>query len=185
MNTKNSRRSIRLKEYDYSQSGGYFVTICSHNNKSLFGTLIDDKIQLNEFGNVVAVEWLRTAELRKQVAIDEYVIMPDHFHGIIMLIEDGRGTACCAFDRMQSPDSRKGTARCAPTIRKFGTTPSSSIPTIVRAFKAAVTRGINLLRKTPGAPVWQRNYYEHVIRNEDDLTNTRKYIKYNPQQIEY
>ena len=106
-------------------------------------------------------EWLKTAELRENVELDASMIMPNHFHGIIV-VTNGRGTA-----------------RRAPTER-FGRPVANSIPTIVRAFKSACTKRINEIRNTPGAPVWQRNYYEHVIRNDEELYAIRQYILANP-----
>jgi len=90
------RRSIRLKEYDYTQTTGYFVTICTAGKLPVFGSFVGDEVQLNREGRIVRDEWLRTTTLRTNVTLDEFIIMPDHIHGIIMLTEGGRGTACCA-----------------------------------------------------------------------------------------
>ncbi|MCJ7459093.1 MAG: transposase [candidate division Zixibacteria bacterium] len=160
---KHHRRSIRLKEYDYSQAGGYFVTICTDGGEFLFGDVVNEEMELNERGIIVKREWLKTAELRKDIILDEYIIMPNHFHGVILIIDDGRGTA-----------------RRAPTVERFSRPVANSFPTIVRSFKSAVTNRINQIRGTPGASVWQRNYYEHVIRNEDKLFKIRQYIQNNP-----
>ncbi len=173
MNTNNHRRTVRLKEYNYSRAGGYFVTICTHNKEPIFGQFHDHQSVLNKLGDAVRTEWLKTAELRETVSIDEFIVMPNHFHGIIMLIEN------------HLPISQEGTALCAPTERGFGESTKGSLSTIIGAFKSASTRQINLVRKTPGAPVWQRSFYEHVIRDENDLANIRKYIKFNPQKISY
>ncbi len=85
------RRSLRLRGYDYSQKGAYFVTICTHNREFIFGDVIDGNRHLNEFGKVVEKEWLKTFDMRKNLSLDEYIVMPNHFHGIIV-IADGRGT---------------------------------------------------------------------------------------------
>jgi len=158
---KHWRRSIRLKDYDYCQEGAYFVTICTHSHKCLFGEIVSGATQLNRFGNVVNKCWLEIPHHFPNVEIDTFVVMPNHFHGILV-IHDCRGTACRA-----------------PT-EKFGRPTPRSLPTIIRSFKSAVTKRINALRKTPGARLWQRNYYEHVIRNEDDLNEIRQYILDNP-----
>jgi hypothetical protein len=84
---KHSRRSIRLKDYDYSQQGAYFVTICAKSRRCLFGEIIDGEIRLNEIGVIIRDQWVRSAEVRKEIHIDEFVIMPNHLHGIIV-IED-------------------------------------------------------------------------------------------------
>jgi REP element-mobilizing transposase RayT len=108
---------------------------------------------------VVEEEWLKTAEIRKNVELDVFVVMPNHFHGILVIV-----------------DKCRGTVHRAPTLEQFAKPTSGSLPTIVRYFKSAVTRRINELRGAPNMPVWQRNYYEHVIRNENDLDEIREYI---------
>lgn len=142
------------------------MTICTQNRECLLGETVDGEIQLNVYGKVVQKEWLNTAAIRPYVYVDTFVIMPNHFHGILFIMDDGRGTT-----------------RRAPT-RIFGKPEIGSLPTIVRAFKSAVTKRINILRNTPGIPCWQRNYYEHVIRDEYDLNNTRQYILDNPANWE-
>lgn len=162
---KHQRRSIRLKDYDYSQAGAYFVTICTYNKECLFGKVTNGEMVINEYGKVVEQEWLKTTEIRPNVELDEFIIMPNHFHGILVII-----------------DKCRGTARCAPTTddRQFGKMISASLPAIIRSLKSAATNHINKLRGTSNAPVWQRNYYEHVIRNEHDLNDIREYIVNNP-----
>ena len=94
--THHTRKSIRLKGYDYSSQGAYFVTICSYKNKCLYAKIIDEEILLSQIGQIVYNEWRKTEKLRKNVHLDEFVIMPNHFHGIIMLINPGSGTMHCA-----------------------------------------------------------------------------------------
>lgn len=118
---------------------------------------------LNKFGSIVRERWLRTAVLREYVELNYYIIMPNHFHGIPIL--NCRDTACCV------PTNEK---------RKFGELFPGSLPVIVRSFKSAVTKRINELRNLSGKPVWQKNYYEHIIRNQNDLDNIRGYIELNP-----
>jgi putative transposase len=158
------RNSIRLPNYDYTTPGAYFVTICAFRKWRIFGEIVDGKMNLNEWGTIVRDEWIKTGQLRSNITLDEYVVMPNHWHGIIRI------------------DACRGTARCAPTAtaRQFGSMDADSIPSIIRAFKSAVTCRINALRKTPCVPVWQRNYYEHIIRNERELTKCRQYILDNP-----
>ncbi len=158
---RHHRRSVRLKGYDYAQPGAYFVTVCTRDRECLFGEIVDGEVLLNLVGVAVRDEWLRTAQLRDNVALDAFVIMPNHFHGIVVITE-GRGTA-----------------RRAPT-EQFGRPVAHSIPTIMRAFKSATTKRTNEIRNNPGTPVWQRNYYEHVIRNETELNAIRQYILGNP-----
>ena len=185
------RHSIRLKEYDYSQPGAYFITICTHQREHLFGEIVDGVMTLNEFGVIAQEEWLKTALIRREIDLGEFVIMPNHFHGIIWIV-DGRGTArrrvaaCCRGTARRAPTGGLGetSADFTPTHEQFGKPVVGSIPTIVRAFKSAVSRRINLARCTPGKPVWQRNYWEHIIRDEKDLTNAQAYILNNPAQWE-
>jgi len=160
------RRSIRLKNYDYASSGAYFVTIVTHQRQCLFGAIVDGAMRLNEFGEIVCDEWLKTEIIRPRVQLDVFVIMPNHIHGII-IVNDVDG--CC-----------RGTLQRAPTIEQFGKPTSDSIPTIIRLFKSATTKRINEYRNTPAVSVWQRNYYEHIIRNEIELNEIREYILYNP-----
>jgi putative transposase len=156
-----NRRSLRLDGYDYAQAGTYFVTVCTQDRDCLLGDMVDGEMQLNAYGSAVHEEWLRTAELRHNVELDAFTIMPNHLHGIVV-ITHGRGTA-----------------RRAPT-EQFGKPVANSIPTIVRAFKSASTRRINQIRNEPSTHVWQRNYYEHVVRNERELDKIREYIATNP-----
>ena len=164
---KHERRSIRLRDYDYSQAGAYFVTICTYNKVCLFGKVVDGEMQLNECGRVVEEEWVKTAEIRKNVELNEFIIMPNHIHGIIVINESNVGATC------RSPKG-EGTS---PLPKGPG---SASLGAIISGFKSAATKRINELRDTPNTPLWQRNYYEHVIRNEDDLNEIREYIVNNP-----
>jgi REP element-mobilizing transposase RayT len=170
--TLHRRRSIRLQGYDYSQAGAYFVTLCTQNRECLFGSIVDGEMQLNDVGRAVVHEWANTAKIRNDIELDEWVVMPNHFHGILM-ITDGGGTGFGT-----------GTAHRTPTVEQFGRPVSGSLPTIVRAFKSAVTKRTNELRQSPGATLWQRNYWEHTIRNEIELNHLREYIRNNPAQWE-
>ena len=160
-----SRKSIRLSGYDYSQSGMYFITICSHGKLPIFGNIIAKILLLSEIGKIVNKEWQKTATIRRNIELDDYVIMPNHLHGIITIIND----------------KGRGTVHRAPTHEIFGKPTTNSIPTIIRSFKATTTKQINILRNSPGSKVWQRGYYEHVIRNEEALERIRDYIVTNPE----
>lgn len=164
------RRSIRLQGYDYAQAGAYFVTICANNRECLFGEIAGDATVLNAFGHVVADEWLFSAEIRQEIELGEFVVMPNHFHGIVAIT-----------DRERNAEGR-GTARRAPTVECFGKPVAGSLPTIVRSFKSAVTKRINEISQSPGVPVWQRSYYEHIIRDEADYARIAEYIADNPRR---
>ncbi|HLX11449.1 MAG TPA: transposase [Bacteroidota bacterium] len=159
-----------MKGFDYTQGGAYFITICTHDQECLMGEVLAEEMKLNDFGQIVDEEWKITSNLRPSVELDEYVIMPDHLHGIIILTEQ------------ESNAQSRGTLQRAPTIERFGKPTSNSIPTIVRLFKSASTARINKMRNMPGSPFWQRNYYERVIRNERELNAIRQYIYENPQR---
>jgi REP element-mobilizing transposase RayT len=168
---KHQRRSLRLQGYDYTNPGAYFITVSTWNRECLFGGIVNGLMKVNEYGEIVRDEWVRTEDVRPNISLDEFVIMPNHFHGILFINDDGRYTS-------------RGTLQRAPTVERFGKPVSNSIPTIVRLFKSTTTKQINLIRNHPGMPVWQRNYYEHVVRNEKELFKIRKYIKDNPLQWE-
>jgi REP element-mobilizing transposase RayT len=167
------RRSIRLRDYDYTQGGAYFLTVCVHDRACLLGEIVNGDIRLSAYGEIVDHEWQRTPSLRPQVSLDLYVIMPNHFHAILVITD-------------AAPDSVG--AYCNTPLQKPPLTPShqplqfpsQTVGAIVRGFKAAVTKQVNLLRRTPGLPFWQRNYWEHVIRDDADLARLRPYIEQNP-----
>ena len=154
------RRSIRLQNHDYSQPGAYFVTICTYERECLFGHIQDGAINYTIFGEIVCQEWSRSETIRQEIHIDVYVVMPNHIHGIVVITHS---------------DGIVGAHGRAPLHRS-----PRSLGSFIAGFKSVVTRRINQTRGTPGSPVWQRNYYEHVIRSEDELLRTRKYILNNP-----
>lgn len=175
------RRSIRLKGYDYSQAGAYFITICTHDRECIFGEIRDGQMHLNEIGKIIETEWLKTAEIRDNVELDACAIMPNHVHGIIIITGNaGTSDAVGTNDFKNFVDVTDGAHGRAPLRRQ-----PNSIGSIVAGFKATVTKQINTIRNTPGAPVWQRNYYEHIIRNEEAFTRIQRYIIENPAQWHY
>ncbi|HEX9750907.1 MAG TPA: transposase [candidate division Zixibacteria bacterium] len=162
--TTQTRRSLRLRDYDYAQPGAYFVTVCAYRQQHTFGTIDGEKTSLNDYGLIVRDEWLKTGTLRPGIQLDEYVIMPSHLHGIIVI----------------PPSTEEGTARRAPTPEAFGRPVPGSIPTIVRSFKSAVTRRVCEEAGGQRIAVWQRGFYDHIIRTEADLHRIRGYIRTNP-----
>ena len=167
------RRSIRLQNYDYSTAGAYFITICTFERECLLGDVVAGEMRLNGIGQIVQEEWLRTAEMRKNVILDEFVVMPNHFHAIIH-IHDIVGAHCMRPDYNERAHVDRAHIS-APLRRKPG-----SIGSIIAGFKSVATKRINQLRNNPGVPVWQRNYYERVIRNELELESIQQYIVDNP-----
>ena len=162
---RHHRRSIRLRGYDYAQAGAYFVTICAKDRECLFGEVVDGEIVLNPIGKIVDDEWRLSATLRDEIELDEWVVMPNHVHGVVVIDTSRRG------------DRPVGAYSHTP-LRS----PSKTVGAMVRGFKSAATRRINELRGTPRVPVWQRNYYEHIIRDDDALNRIRQYIIDNPAQ---
>jgi putative transposase len=161
------RKSIRLKECDYSSPGEYFITICTHNHEYIFGVVSNEEMHLSVAGEIIKEEWLRTAAIRPNIELDSFVVMPNHIHGIIVIYE--------TYDM-----PCWGTLQRAPTLERFGKPTHNSISTIVRLFKSITTKKINQIRRSFGIPVWQHGFYDHIIRNEKDLNNTRDYIINNP-----
>ncbi len=167
-----NRRSIRLSGYDYTQSGAYFLTLVTHQRQLLFGEICSTDVQLNALGMIVMEEWNHTPIIRKEIELDEFVIMPNHIHGIIQILESGAGIRVTPVGALGGGE-----------VGAHGRAPlrlPKSVGSFVAGFKSVVTKRINLVRGTPGFPVWQRNYYEHVIRDEDDLARIRAYIQANP-----
>jgi putative transposase len=167
------RRSIRLKDFDYSQAGAYFVTINVEDRECLFGEIMDGVIQLNSYGEIAHSEWLKTSELRPNIVLDEFVVMPNHFHAILFIVEH-RGVLQYA-----PTDSANNTVKPSQKPKKLQS-PSQTIGAIVRGFKGSVTKKVNILRGTPEYPLWQTNYHERIIRDETELNIKREYIINNP-----
>lgn len=184
------RRSIRLKEYDYTLPGAYFITISTWQQEPLFGTLTNGEMQPNRFGQIVQTTWNDLPNHYPHVELDAFCIMPDHIHAIIALTaarEGGSDSQGKEANQLISgeravPDDIK--TRPYDTSSPLSTPKRHGLPEIVRAFKTFSSRQINTLRRTPGIPVWHRNYYEHIIRDEVDLANTRQYIINNPMKWE-
>jgi len=155
---KHHRRSIRLKGFDYSSAGTYFVTIVAWRREMLFGEIVDGINLLNDCGKIVAEKWEWLETQYSYVELGAWIVMPNHFHGILVIHEDGRGGS-----------------RSAPTPIKH-----KPLGGLIGAFKTVSTKYINLLRNTEGQLVWQRNYFEHIIRTEREWDNIHRYIESNP-----
>ncbi|HET8760925.1 MAG TPA: transposase [Nitrospiria bacterium] len=196
------RRSVRLSGYDYSRAGAYFVTICTEDRACLFGDAVTDgDMRLNDSGRMVIAEWGALPVRFSTVDLDAFVIMPNHVHGVIVMARADRATTRVAptGDNATTPDlvgaglvPARASARNAAsdrtsraTANRATTNVAPTVGDIVGAFKSLTTvryiRGVNTL----GWPafrgrLWQRNYYEHIIRNEDSLNRIRQYILENP-----
>lgn len=244
---KRQRRSLRLPGYSYAQPGAYFITVCAHKQRPLFGDIRNGQMYPNTFGHIVWEEWKRTAEIREEVVLDAFVVMPNHIHGLIVIrppgvpdevaldvrgyragrlvggvrMRNGReatngspvaesfGARIAMGNKAESSAElfRSGVAmgnKARPSAESFedasrlqnvqnaaGATRRSRLPkgpeprslgAIMAGFKAACTTRINRMRQTPGKPVWHRNYWEHVVRDERMWRNVRRYIINNPKK---
>lgn len=163
INTPHQRKSIRLPGYDYSQGGEYFVTICTFKHQSIFGEIVNYETNLSPTGLIVQDCWEQISEHFPNTELGAFIIMPNHFHAIIHITDEY---------------SSRGSIYRAPTKEQYGKPVADSIPTIIRTFKAAVTRiAARELRITS---VWQRNYYEHIITAEKEYIQIEAYIENNP-----
>jgi len=198
---KHNRRSIRLHGYDYALPNLYFITICTKNRKKLFGEIVEmghhhQAMQLSDIGQVVEWHWQKIPNHFKNVKLHEFIIMPNHIHGIIEIFDNSVGEKHSSGNN-QLDNYTVGTqdvvsnkrARYIVPLRpikeKFGNPTKNSIPTIIRSFKGSVTRKINNIQNTHGNTIWQRNYYEHIIRNEKSHQKICDYIRNNPIQWQY
>jgi len=158
-----NRHSIRLRGYDYTQAGLYFLTICAYRGQCLFGKIRNGKMLFNEAGRIVLRVWQALPARFPSVSLDTWVVMPNHFHGIIVL--QGAGLT-----------PMKGAASSAPTPGRV------ALGRIARAFKSLSAIQVNRKLGRTGSPLWQRNYYERVIRRGADLDDIRRYIAENPSR---
>ena len=183
------RRSIRLRGYDYAQAGAYFITICTHNRTHLFGTIAAGTVLTNAAGNAAADCWLQIPVHFPNVELDQWVIMPNHIHGILVITTPIEGafvaeahTAATAQAQanaaahLTSPETEKPRPPHRP--RPSGT--AGTIGSIVRGFKIGVTNWHR--RQSIAAPIWQRNYWEHIVRAESQMQRIQNYIINNPAQ---
>ncbi|MEK7248333.1 MAG: transposase, partial [Chloroflexota bacterium] len=161
--------SARLSGWDYTANACYFVTICTRERLPFLGDVIDGRVILSEAGRIVDEEWRRTADVRPDVAIDEYVVMPNHVHGIIVL---NRAPSNTIVTTEKTPHRGVSTARLAP----------GSLGAIVGQFKSVCTKRIRDAGMTDFG--WQVRFYDHIIRDEESLNRIRQYIVDNPLKWE-
>jgi putative transposase len=183
--TVHHRRSIRLDGYDYAQTGAYFITICTHDRRCLFGEIVDGGMRLNDVGRIIAEQWDAIPRRFTNVELDEFVVMPNHIHGIFFIVgaplagaQRCAGTQKNAPTNNQAPADERAPARGAPTVGD-----------IVGAYKSlCVHHGLKWIQQNQSSFVlgklWQRNYWEHIVRDEPELNHIRGYIRNNPAQWE-
>ena len=168
--TPRRRSSLRLRGFDYASPGAYFVTVCTWRRNCLLGDVVDGEVRLSPLGEIVTDCWKGISEHLPYAAVDVSIVMPNHMHGILFLHGErpSAGTVGATHaSPLHIPDTTSGQAL-------------SSLSAVVGSYKAASTRLINRQRGTAGDPVWQRGFYEHVIRDEADLHRIRRYIEENP-----
>lgn len=183
MNNDNNlpaRKFIRLKGYDYRWPGAYFITICTAGKKHYFGSIKDGRVSLSQVGLIVEKCWLTLPKSFHNVRLDTYVIMPNHIHGIIILVDDEEHCRGEAFANQLSAVHSIIAANASPDPHFAIGTLSGSISAIIQSFKANTSRRINAVNGTRGGTLWQRNYYEHIIRSEQSLDEIREYTLGNP-----
>jgi REP element-mobilizing transposase RayT len=162
------RHSIRLPDFDYTASAAYFLTLVARGREELFGSIVDTAIQLSPIGEIVREEWLRSTDVRPEVELDEFVVMPNHLHGIVIFHRDlsARDT------RVLEPTGAHSRAPLQRAPRSLGS--------FISGFKATATRRVRRLRLADERPIFQRNYFERVIRNGGEADRIRQYIIDNP-----
>jgi putative transposase len=178
---KHHRRSIRLPNYDYSEPGAHYVTIVAWHRGCLFGEVVNGEMKLNNVGEIVQLEWLELPKRLRFIELGVFVVMPNHFHAILIFHESVGAT------RQGLIDARLGKASLSYLTADgidgsplpHGPNPAS-LGAIMAQFKSRVTKRLWKIPSLKGTPIWQRNYYEHVIRNEQDLQNKTDYIQANP-----
>jgi len=179
-----NRHTTRLPGYDYTQPGGYYVTIVTRGREPVLGAVVAGSVALSIPGVIVQKAWCDLPQHFANVRLDEFVIMPNHVHGIIMIVAGDRVTPG-ETDGFCRGRSVLGEAPVIPTTDlPLRADRGHGLPEIVRAFKSFSARRINTIQNTPGQPCWQRNYYEHIIRSETELQKIRQYIRNNPRQWE-
>jgi putative transposase len=187
-----NRQSIRIREFDYASPGAYFITICTQDRVELFGDVIGGQMRLSPVGTMVEKAWKNIPQYAPRIGLDEFIVMPNHVHGIVTIGLDG-------WDRSEFHRGR--TRRSAPTMtwdigmvgagfhprpRLESDGSGGSVSAIIQRFKSWTTYQFRMGIKRQGAEplrrrLWQRNYYEHIVRNDGELDRIREYIRNNPQ----
>jgi putative transposase len=185
--------SARLKGWDYSFPGWYYLTICTANKECLFGEICGGEMQLNPIGEIVRQEWERSFEIRKELAQDAYVIMPDHVHAIVVIksvktqrhsietrsnIIKTQGNPIETHGNIVETHGRASLRELSSQIPRRA---PKSISSFIAGFKSGATRRINGYRETPRLPVWQTRFYDVIIRSDKELYAIRQYINENPK----
>lgn len=174
-----NRQSNRLEGYDYSKAGWYYVTICTYEHQCLFGHIENDQMVLNDRGRIVEEEWLKAQTIRNNITLDEFIIMPNHIHGIIILHDEEELAPPLADD-----DGFVGLSDNVGATRWVAQRPTGparkSLGAIIGQFKSKTTKEMKKQGLLTKHAVWQRDFYDHIIRNLTALHHIREYIQQNP-----
>ncbi len=173
---KHHRVSIRMKGYDYTLAGAYFITIVAYQRKMLFGEIVNGEMKLNRRGEIVREEWFASANIRKEIRLfeDEFVVMPNHGHGIVWIVdEDSRFVVGMGYPVVGAASPGR-----SPLLKSIHIKPKS-LSSFVAGFKSSVTKRIRDELNETG--IWQRNYHDRIIRDEKELNAIRNYIESNPR----
>ncbi|MBH8552766.1 transposase [Nostocaceae cyanobacterium CENA357] len=169
---KHHRHSIRLKGYDYTEPGAYFITICTKARQCLFGNVVKGEMQLNSLGYIAFNCWQTIPDHFPHIELDTFVVMPNHLHGILIMTENPVGARhCLALNQ-----------HIEHNTEKFGKPVRGSMSTVIGSYKSVVSKRINIIWQTKGQSIWQRNFYEHICREQKSIDNIREYILNNPQR---
>jgi REP element-mobilizing transposase RayT len=157
------RTSNRAPRFDYRSVGAYFVTVVTYQRQPVFGGVADGRMVLNTAGRGVAREWLTTAQRRRNVRLDDFIVMPNHVLAIVHITTE-------------LPRPREADEPDSPLLRS----PPHSVGAIIRGFKAATTAELNRRADCPGRPLWQANYHDRILRTGPEIIAARRYIRMNP-----
>ena len=187
MRRRRDRRTVRLQSWDYTSIGCYFVTIQTCESTPLFATIREAELQLTAWGEIVRACWDEIPTHFEHVRTDAFVIMPTHVHGIIVITTEQCGSDAPDASEQESHRCRDWPATLRNTVgsrnkEQFSRPVRGSLATIVRSFKAAVTRRIRNATGCRTEQVWQSRFYEHVVRSAGDLARIRRYISKNPER---
>ncbi len=177
---KHHRRSIRLPEYDYSQAGAYYVTIVTWQREPLFGEVVNGEMKLNRYGAIAQAEWLELPKRFGFIVLGAFIVMPNHLHGILFFLDDVGATRLgltkAHFSKISLPHETTDGINGSPLPRG---PQQKSLGAMMAQLKSRVTKRLWKFQSLKETPIWQRNYWEHIIRNEQDLKNKSDYIEAN------
>ncbi len=174
--TRFARKSIRLKGYDYSQPSSYFITMCTKDRACILGEIIDGRMLLSEVGKIAERCWRDIPAHFRQTRVDAFQVMPNHLHGIIEI----RAPVGTPVGTTGTPVGTRHVSQLGFAGEKFGKPRPGSLSTIVRSFKAAVTKEAREKGLFPDKPLWQSRFYDRIIRDDVGRFFVRQYIELNP-----